>query len=213
MELDLSLYLVTDRRLSRGRCTVDLVREAVVGGATCVQLREKTGSTRAFIEEAKALCALLKPLQIPLIVNDRVDVALAAGADGLHLGQADMPLAEARRLVPPEWIIGISAESVADAVRAEALGADYVGISPVFATSTKRDTAPALGLEGVRAIRSAVSLPLVGIGGIQASNVSSVIRAGADGAAVVSAIVSADSPADAARILRKEIERAKQERR
>ncbi len=208
--LDYSLYLVTDRPLSRGRPSAEIVREAVAGGATCVQLREKSGDTREFLEEARALRAATRELGVPLIVNDRVDVALAVEADGVHLGQRDMPIADARRIGPPGWIVGVSAESVADAIRAEREGADYVGVSPVFATPTKTDTASPLGLEGLRAIRAATKLPLVAIGGIQAGNAREVIRAGADGLAVVSAIVSADSPRQAAAQLKREIAAARE---
>lgn len=201
------LHLVTDRSLARGRALVDLVHSAVAGGVTCVQLREKNCSTREFLHEALLLRDLLRPLGVPLIINDRLDVALAADADGVHLGQQDMPISVARRLTPPGWIIGVSAESVEDAVRAEAEGADYVGISPVFGTPTKADTAPPLGLEGVRHIRSAVRLPLVAIGGIHAGNAVEVMTAGADGLAVVSAIVAADCPRTAAQAIRREIGR------
>ena len=207
--IDYALYLVTDRVLSRGRATAEIVRAAVTGGVTCVQLREKHCGTREFLEEARALRVVSRALGIPLIVNDRVDVALAVGADGVHLGQQDMPLADARRLGPPGWIIGVSAESPADAIRAEKEGADYVGVSPVFATPTKADAAPPLGLEGLRNIRAAVKIPLVAIGGIHAGNARAAIRAGADGLAVVSAIVSADSPRAAAAILRREIDAEK----
>jgi thiamine-phosphate pyrophosphorylase len=205
--LDLSLYLVTDRELSLGRATVDIVAAAVRGGVRCIQLREKRASTRAFIEEARAVKAVLAPLEsrIPLIINDRLDVALAVGADGVHLGQNDMPLGDARQLVGGTMIIGISVESVTDALAAAAGGADYLGISPVYATPTKADTAAPLGLEGVRAIRAAVSLPLVGIGGINQNNAAEVMRAGADGVAVVSAIVSAVCPTTAALALRRQI--------
>ena len=203
---DYSVYVVTDRSLSRGRTTVDVVREAVAGGATCVQLREKQASTRDFLEEARALSALLRAQRVPLLINDRVDIALAVGADGVHLGQQDMPIADARRLGPPSWIIGVSAESIEDAIRAEKEGADYIGVSPVFATPTKTDTALPLGLEGLRAMRMAVRIPLVAIGGVQLHNAREVIRAGADGLAVVSAIVSADSPREAAAALRREID-------
>jgi thiamine-phosphate pyrophosphorylase len=195
---DFSLYLVTDRSLAHGRSTVDIIRAAVAGGATCVQLREKHASTRDFLNEAKAVRALLAGSGVPLIINDRIDVALAVNAEGVHLGQTDMPIADARRIVGKSMLIGISAECVEDALRAEAEGADYVGISPVFATPTKTDTAPALGLSGVAAIRARVSLPLVGIGGIGPANAAEVIRAGCDGIAVVSAIVAAPSPRDAA---------------
>ena len=205
-QVDYSVYVVTDRSLSRGRSTLDVVREAVEGGATCVQLREKQAGTREFLEEARALSPWLRGQNIPLFINDRVDIALAVEADGVHLGQQDMPIADARRLGPPSWIIGVSAESVEDAVRAEREGADYIGVSPVFATPTKTDTARPLGLEGLRAMRAAVHIPLVAIGGIHLRNAREVIRAGADGLAVVSAIVSADSPREAAAALRREID-------
>jgi len=208
---DYSLYLVTDRSLSRGRSTVDIVRAAVAGGATCVQLREKSCGTREFLAEARAVRELLAGTGVPLIINDRVDVALAVDAEGVHLGQKDMPLADARRLAGPRMLIGISAECVEDAVRAEGEGADYVGISPVFSTATKTDTAPPLGLAGIAAIRAAVSLPLVGIGGIGAGNAGDVIRAGCDGVAVVSAIVSAGAPEQAAAELKTIILRAREQ--
>lgn len=209
--IDYSLYLVTDRGLSAGRTNVEIARQAVGGGVTCVQLREKQCDTWEFIKEARALLDLLRPLGVPLIINDRMDVALSVGADGVHLGQQDTALAEARRLAPPPWIIGISAESVEDAIRAEKEGADYIGVSPVFATPTKTDTATPLGLEGLRAIRAAVRLPLVAIGGISKQNAGEVIRAGADGLAVVSAIVSAEFPRVAAMALRREIDAGKAE--
>ncbi len=150
---DYSLYLVTDRSLSRGRTTCEVVKAAVAGGVTVVQLREKDCSTRQFIAEARLLKQLLLGTGIPLIINDRLDVALAVGAEGLHLGQQDMTIADARRIAGPDMVIGISAESLDDALRAEAEGADYIGISPVFATTTKKDAAAPLGLEGIRRIR------------------------------------------------------------
>ena len=203
---DYSLYLVTDRALSLGRSTVEVVRAAIRGGVSCVQLREKGCSTREFMDEARLLKALLAGTGVPLFINDRLDVALAVGADGVHLGQNDLAIADARRLVGNRMIIGISAESVADAIRAEAEGADYIGASPVFTTPTKTDTAPPLGLDGLRAIRRAVQLPLVAIGGINADNAAAVLRAGADGLAVVSAIVSAPCPRTAAAGLRQRIQ-------
>lgn len=207
--IDYSLYLVTDRGLSRGRSTLEIVRAAVRGGVTCVQLREKTGTTRAFIEEAVSVRAYLNSCGVPLIINDRVDVALAVGADGVHLGQSDMPLAAARALAGASMVIGISAESIRDAVEAESAGADYLGVSPVFATPTKTDTAAPLGLAGLRAIRGAVKTPLVAIGGLNRDNAAAAIRSGADGVAVVSAIVAADDPEQAARAIRLEIDTAR----
>lgn len=200
--MDYSLYLVTDRDLSRGRSTLDIVTEAVAGGVTCIQLREKTCSTKEFIREAREVKSALEKLGIPLIINDRIDVALAVGADGVHLGQNDMSLEDARSIVGDTMAIGISAESVEQAVSAERGGADYIGISPVFSTPTKNDTAPPLGLEGVHAIRHRVKIPLVGIGGINADNAADIVEAGADGVAVVSAIVAATCPKTAAAELR-----------
>lgn len=208
--VDVSLYLVTDRSLSMGRATAEVVRAAVAGGVTCVQLREKACGTREFLDEARAVKVVLQGTGVPLIINDRVDVALAVGAEGVHLGQQDMVMGDARRLGPPGWIIGVSAESVEDAVRAEGEGADYVGVSPVFATPTKADHAAPLGLDGLRRMRAAVKLPLVAIGGIHAGNAREVVRAGADGLAVVSAIVAADDPRAAAAELRRKIVAAKE---
>ncbi len=200
--IDYSLYLVTDRTLSKGRSNRQIVEAAVAGGVTCVQLREKHCGTREFIQEALALQPLLRDHHIPLIINDRLDVALAVEADGVHLGQSDMPIGMARNIGGRTLIIGISAESTYDALRAEREGADYIGISPVFATPTKTDTAAPLGLEGVTKIRELVDIPLVGIGGINQHNAASVIAAGADGVAVVSAIVSATDPTEATRTLK-----------
>ena len=201
--IDYSLYLVTDRGLSHGRTTLDIVTAAVSGGVTCVQLREKLASTREFIEEALTIRDYLHSVHIPLIVNDRLDVALAVGAEGVHLGRADMPPAMARAVAGNSRItIGVSVESVADALAAESNGADYLGVSPIFATPTKTDTAPALGRGGLQAIRQAVGLPLIAIGGLNSGNAADIIRCGADGVAVVSAIVSAADPAAAARRLK-----------
>jgi len=196
--MDYTLYLVTDRGLSRGRSTLEIVQAAVRGGVTCVQLREKNCSAREFIAEATAIQSFLKEHGIPLIINDRLDIAQAIQADGVHLGQNDIPLKMARAIVKDSMLIGISAESLQDAVEAERDGADYIGVSPIYTTATKSDTAPALGLEGLREIRKAVKIPLVGIGGLNRSNAAEVIGNGADGIAVVSAIVSADDPENAA---------------
>jgi thiamine-phosphate pyrophosphorylase len=196
--IDPSLYLVTDRGLAAGRPMPDMVRAAVSGGVTCVQVREKECPAREFVRQASALMDLLRPLGVPLIVNDRVDIALAVEAHGVHLGQDDLPLRAARAILGPRRVIGISVDSVAQAVAAERDGADYLGVSPVFATPTKTDTAAPLGLAGLAAIRRAVGIPLVAIGGIGARNAAEVIRAGADGVAVVSAIVAAADPQRAA---------------
>jgi len=207
--IDYSLYLVTDRGLSRGRSTLDIVKAAVSGGVTCVQLREKDCSTLEFIEQALAIKNFLEEREVPLIINDRLDVALAVAADGVHLGQSDMPLEIARKIVGRSMRIGISAESVQDALEAEKGGADYLGVSPIYATPTKTDTVPPLGLEGLRKIRKRVEIPLVGIGGLNKSNAAEVIRNGADGVAVVSAIVAADDPGASAINLKQIIDEAR----
>lgn len=196
--IDYSLYLVTDRGLAGERSTLDIVKAAVRGGVTCVQLREKECPTLEFIEQALSIRDYLTTRGIPLIINDRLDVAQAVKADGIHLGQTDMPLDMARAIVGDSMIIGISAESLEDAVVAEKGGADYLGVSPIYATPTKTDTAPPLGLGGLRQIRATVKIPLVGIGGLNRENAAEVIRNGADGVAVVSAIVAAEDPEKAA---------------
>ncbi len=207
--IDYSLYLVTDRGLARGRSTLDIVKAAVSGGVTCVQLREKDCSTLEFIEQALAIKNFLQARQVPLIINDRLDVALAVAADGVHLGQSDMPLEMAQKIVGPSMLIGISAESVQGAVEAEKGGADYLGVSPIYATPTKTDTAPPLELEGLREIRKRVKIPLVAIGGLNKSNAAEVIRNGADGVAVVSAIIAADDPETSAMNLKQIIDEAR----
>ena len=207
--IDYSLYLVTDRGLARGRSTLDIVKAAVSGGVTCIQLREKDCSTLEFIEQALAIKNFLEEREVPLIINDRLDVALAVAADGVHLGQSDMPLEMARKIAGPSMRIGISAESVQDALAAEKGGADYLGVSPIYATPTKTDTVPPLGLEGLRKIKKRVEIPLVGIGGLNKSNAAEVIRNGADGVAVVSAIVAADDPGASAMNLKQIIDEAR----
>ena len=146
----LKLYLVTNRGLSLGRSLEEVVSEAVAGGVTMVQLREKDTSTGEFIRLACKLTDLLRPLGIPLIINDRVDVALATDADGVHIGQSDMPYEIARKLLGPDKIIGLSVENMNDLLRANELDVDYIGISPVYCTPTKTDTAEPFGLEGLR---------------------------------------------------------------
>ncbi len=208
-KIDYSVYLVTDRGLSRGRSTLEILQGAVRGGVTCVQLREKNCPIRDFIEQANSIKAYLRAHDIPLIINDRLDVAQAVGADGVHLGQSDMPLNVAREILKDSMMIGISAESLGDAIEAEKGGADYIGVSPIYATPTKTDTAPPFGLEGLREIRNAVRIPLVAIGGLTKDNAGEVIKHGADGVAVVSAIVSADDPELATKELLKTVTQAR----
>jgi thiamine-phosphate pyrophosphorylase len=198
---DWGLYLITDRGLAGGRRIEDVVEAAVRGGVTAVQLREKDCCTRDFVELGRALARLLAPLGIPLIVNDRLDVALAIGAAGVHIGQRDMDYADARRLMGRDAAIGLSIETVEQARAAEALDADYLGVGPVFATATKPDAARALGLEGLARVRAVSRHALVAIGGIGVGNARQAMEAGADGVAVVSAICAAGDPEGAARDL------------
>jgi thiamine-phosphate pyrophosphorylase len=198
---DPRLYLVTDPRHPEP-LLLARVAAAVAAGVTLVQLRDKATDTTARIAFARRLAPILATYCVPLIVNDDVEAAVAAGAAGVHLGQGDMPPTAARARLGEDAIIGLSIEQVneIDAVDPEIV--DYVAASPVFATATKPDIAPPLGLEGVAAIRARTRLPLVGIGGIDAGNAAAVIAAGADGIAVVSAILDAADPAAAAAKLR-----------
>ena len=205
MKKALKLYLVTDRPLSLGRPIEEIVIEAVAGGVTMVQLREKEAPTGEFVALAKSLKALLAPLGVPLIINDRVDVALAADADGVHIGQSDMSYEDARRLLGGDKIIGLSVENFDDLAVANTLDVDYVGISPVYGTPTKSDTAEPFGLEGLRKAVAMSVHPTVAIGGMNASTIGEVMAAGTDGVAVVSAICSAPSPRKAAQELLKVI--------
>lgn len=202
----LRLYLVTDQFCAGGRTLADVVAAAVQGGVTCVQLREKQLNTRDFVAQALALKDLLVPHGIPLVINDRIDVALACGAQGVHLGQSDMPVTQARRLLPPEVFIGWSVETLEDVARSAELPVDYLGVSPIFATPTKTDTLPPWGLEGLRQVRQATTAPLVAIGGIHVGNAREVLLAGADGLAVVSALCAVQDPCVAALRLRQLID-------
>jgi thiamine-phosphate pyrophosphorylase len=210
---DLAVYLITDRPLAEPRGVVETVRAALKGGATMIQLRDPVLKTRALIEEARAILALTRPLGVPFIVNDRVDVALAAGADGIHVGQSDMTPADVRRLVGPEPILGLSITELADLDRSDLAGVDYLGVGPIYATATKADAAPAMGTAGLKAVAGRTRLPIVAIGGITAGNAAETIAAGAEGIAVVSAIVSAPDPAAATGNLAGIVGRAKESRR
>lgn len=207
--VDWALTLVTDEALSLGRDQVGVVRAAIAGGVTVVQLRQKGGSTRAMVELGLALRDLTRETGVALIVNDRLDVALAVDADGLHVGQDDLPAVMARRLLGPERLLGVSAATSDEARAAAADGADYVGVGSVYATGSKADAGAPIGLEGLTAVAEAVHLPVVAIGGIGPGRAADCIRHGADGVAVISAIVSQPEPEVAARILRREIDRAR----
>jgi thiamine-phosphate pyrophosphorylase len=191
---DLSLYLVTDERPDLG----PLVLAALEGGVTCVQVRDKTSSTRRFVERVRTALAVARPFGVPVLVNDRLDVALAAGADGLHVGPEDLEAGAARALLGPARILGVTAGDGEAAQRAAAAGADYVGSTAVFPTSTKADASPPIGLAGLAGIVRAAPLPVVAIGGIDRTNASDVMATGAAGIAVVSAICGAAEPRRAA---------------
>ncbi len=207
--LDLSLYLITDRTLCGARGVLDTVHEAIAGGVTVVQLRDPEAKTRALVEEARALLALLRPAGIPFIVNDRVDVALAVDADGVHVGQNDMTAADARRLIGPRRILGLSITGVADLDGVDPAAVDYLGVGPIYASPTKPDAAPPMALGGLRTIAARTRLPIVAIGGLHAGNAEEAVAAGADGIAVVSAICAAADPGGAARELRDLVKAAK----
>ncbi|RMF26352.1 MAG: thiamine phosphate synthase [Chloroflexi bacterium] len=206
--VDWSVYVITDRRVAGDRSILEVVRAALRGGATVVQLREKAATTRQMIELGRALHRITQEAGVPLIVNDRVDVALAVGAEGVHVGQDDMPAALARRLIGPDRILGVSAGTVEEAVQAERDGADYLGVGDVYGTPSKPDAGEPIGVEGLAEIARAVSIPVVAIGGIRPDNAAAVIRAGASGVAVISAVVGAPDPEAAARRLREAVERA-----
>ena len=196
------LYVVTDSQLSRGRSDAEVARMAYEGGADVVQLRMKNADGGAMLEQANLIRQYADEMCRLFIVNDRVDIAMASGADGIHLGQSDIPLETARRLMGDDAIIGISVDNVEQAVAAEEGGADYVGVGAVFQTSTKPDAMQGVGLGAVFEVRQAVDIPVVAIGGINRGNIQDVIRAGADSAAVVSAVVAQDDVAAAAHELR-----------
>jgi thiamine-phosphate pyrophosphorylase len=207
------LYVITDELLAGGLPHAEIARRAVAGGADVIQLRDKTPGCREFIRTARQIREITRRTGALFIVNDRLDVAIACGADGVHLGQGDISPGVARQLSPPGFIIGISVGNVEEALLAEQEGADYVALSPTFSTGSKADAGPGRGLIRLMEIRNAVSIPLIAIGGITLENVEDVVRAGADGIAVISAVVSAPDITQAARTLRCRIGQAKRERR
>ncbi|HEY7229392.1 MAG TPA: thiamine phosphate synthase [Pseudolabrys sp.] len=206
MPVDLRLYALVDPAVAGGRALVDLARH-LTGSATLVQLRDKHGSTRAMIEQARALRAVLEPENIPLLINDRVDVALAAEADGVHIGQDDMPVPEARLLLGRRAVIGLSVKTIEQARAAPLELLDYVAIGGVYGTTSKENTETPIGVDGLRMIVDTVrarkaNFPVCAIAGINATNAADVIGAGADGVAVISTLSLAPDPAKAAQDLR-----------
>ena len=190
------LYVITEPAL---RDPIETAHQVLMAGVRLLQLRDKTATTRELVRVGQELRALTRQYGARLIVNDRLDVALAIEADGVHLGQDDLPVLLARRIAGERLLIGVSAETVAEAMEAESAGADYLGVGPMFATSTKPDAGAPVGPERLRAIKQAVHIPVFGIGGITLENAPAVLEAGADGICVVSAIVGAPDPAAAAR--------------
>jgi thiamine-phosphate pyrophosphorylase len=198
---DLRLYLCTDRILSLGRPITETVEAAIAGGITMVQLREKEASSREFYEIALKIKAITQKHGVPLVINDRPDIALAVGAEGIHIGQSDLPLPVVRKLAGKALFIGVSAGNLEEALAAQREGADYVGVGAVYPTGSKADAGEAIGPAGLLAVRRAVSLPVVGIGGIGPQNAGEVKKTGVAGIAVISAILSQPDITEAARAL------------
>lgn len=200
--IDYSIYLVTDQQCLHGKSLPEALQEALEGGVTLVQLREKNCDSQAFWEQAVQVKELCDIYNVPLLINDRLDIALAVDAAGVHLGQSDLPLVVARKLLGNHKIIGVSAHNVQEAQEAEAQGADYLGCGAVFVTGTKQDTQE-IGLEALLQIKKAVKIPIVGIGGINAANYEAVLTTGVEGAAIVSGILgAADIKAEVQRLQR-----------
>ena len=205
----LHLCVITDVRLARGHDHVAIAEAALAGGADMIQLRDKTGNLRDLLPQAQTIQALCRARGAVFIVNDRVDLALAADADGAHVGQEDLPAASARRLLGPGRLMGVSTHNLVEVEAAQQVGADYIGFGPMFATGTKDTAYTPRGLEALRGIRRAVSLPILAIGGISLENVSLVIEAGATAPAVISAVVAAPDIAAAAAAFRQRVAAAK----
>lgn len=207
-KIDYTLYLCTDRRLMFCETIEESVEEGIKGGCSVVQLREKDCSSREFYELAKRVKKITQRHNVPLIINDRVDIALLAGADGVHLGQSDLPCDEVRKLAGENFIIGVSAATVEEAEKAENDGADYLGVGAMFPTATKTNTRP-VTKETLKEIRKAVKIPFVIIGGIKKDNIGDFAGCGMNGAAVVSAVVAQKDICLAAKEMRSAIEKAK----
>lgn len=210
--VDYTLYVITGDKFSRGRSILEVAREAISGGATVLQLREKEFSARRLVEVGRQLRELTREAGVTFIVNDRVDVALAVDADGVHLGQDDLPVEEARKILGPGKIIGVSTHSVEQALEAQRRGADYLGVGPIYETWTKEDAEAPLGPDILRRLVPMVHIPVVAIGGIKAHNAAEAVAAGADGVAVITAVVAAEDVAGAARELRRVVAEARRKR-
>lgn len=206
---DYSLYVLTDEALSCGKSHVELARLALEGGADAIQLRDKHMESRQLYETALEISEICRQHGAIFIVNDRVDIALAAKADGVHVGQGDIPVAAIRKFVPSDFIIGVSAGKVEEALKAQEDGADYIALSPIFDTSSKDDAGHGKGIEELKKMKQSVSVPVLAIGGINENNVKEVIAAGADGVAVISAVVSQEDVSAAAANLKRLITEAR----
>ena len=209
---DPRLYLVTDSAMVASQRLPDFVERAIAGGVTMLQVREKNSDTRSFLALAQALKRVANSHNIPLIVNDRIDIAMAVDADGVHIGQGDMPYAIARGLLGEQKIIGLSVENMRQLAEANSLDVDYLGISAVFSTATKPDTRAAFGVAGAAEAARNTQHRTVAIGGINIDNVDAVVGAGVDGIAVVSALLRAEDPQSAAAALKEKILRGMQGR-
>lgn len=199
--MNLDLYIVTDEKIGR-RTHAEIAEQAIAGGADAIQLRDKFRGIGELVRIGKCLRVITRRSSTLFIVNDRLDVALACGADGVHLGQGDLRIDVARQIAPPGFIIGVSVSTTEEALLAEWHGADYVALSPIFSTGSKSDAGPGHGLEMVREIRKNVTIPVIAIGGITRENIQDVFAAGADGVAVISAVVGATDITAAARALK-----------
>jgi len=208
MRGDWRVYVITDARHARGRSHREIAEAAIRGGATAVQLRMKEEPARVVLDVARAIGPLCRAAGVAFIVDDRLDVAMLAGADGVHVGQDDLPPTDARALMGPRALIGASAATVEEALAAERAGADYLGVGAVYGTATKSDAGAPVGLARVTEIRRAVRVPLVGIGGITVENAAAVMQAGANGVAVITAVTLAADMADAVRRLREAVDGA-----
>ncbi len=206
---DPTLYLITDERLSRGRSSIEIARAAIEGGATAVQLRDKHLSAREQYAIGRQLRDLTRVMGVALICNDRIDLALAIDADGVHLGQDDLSVAIARAILPGDCLVGISAGNTDEFAAGDGARADYLGVGPFAATASKSDAGAAIGAAGIGAVRALTDRPIVAIGGITRDLIPAALAAGADGVAVISAIVGAEDPRAAARALREAVEAAR----
>jgi len=204
--MNYDLYIITDQRISHGKSHLEIAEAALAGGATVIQFRDKEMKDSEAVVACREIYKLTKKKDVSFIVNDRVEIVKAVNADGVHLGQEDMSFSLARKILGKEKIIGISVETVEQALKAVEGGADYLGIGPIYPTATKPDAGKALGIAKLKEIRESVNIPIVAIGGINENNLEEVLRAGADGVAVISAVVSAPDITEACRKLKNKIE-------